>query len=331
MKSHRFLAVCLVALLGTMSAGAQADQTAPSIPTPSQSAPPQRVNTMWVNDVSIDIPYSGKSPSQTLDLYLPNEGDGPFPLIIEIHGGGFMMGEKSTQISPMLTGLQRGYAVASINYRLSTEAPFPAAVNDVKAAIKFLRANACGYGLDPDRFVTWGASAGGNLSVMAATSADHPELLDDSSDGFINDISDRVQAAVDWFGPLDFSKMDAQFQQLGLKGVFGPTNAPQSAESRYIGHVIGTPAAQALTQQANPMTYLSSQTPPIYIQHGTADRNVPITQSEELARRLQPLIGRDRVVFEAIPNAGHGTPEFEAPDNISKIFDFLDHHLKKPR
>ena len=290
------------------------------------SSKPAPTDTSWVKRKYIDVVYASKSSAQKLDLYLPNEGSGPFPLIIEIHGGGFMVGNKSGNIAPQLEGLKRGYAVASINYRLSGEAVFPAAVNDVKAAIRFLRAHAKTYHLNPHKIATWGASAGGNLSAMAATSGDVASLADPSLGNA--GVSDRVQAAVDWFGPLYFSTMDEQFDALGVTGTMGATNSPNSAESRYLGKVIGTAEAQPLVERATPLSYISIKTPPLFIEHGSADRYVPVTQSKVFAEKLSSVIGRERVVFVVLEGAGHGTKEFNEINNVNKILDFLDKHLK---
>ncbi len=255
---------------------------------------PQAADTSWIKTKYIDVAYATRSATQKLDLYIPNEGTGPFPLIIEIHGGGFMMGAKSGEITPMLEGVKRGYAVASINYRMSGEALFPAAINDVKAAVKYLRANAAEYNLAP-----------GNASV-----------------------SDAVQAGVDWFGPIYFSTMDAEFKALGTTGAMGATDSSNSAESKYLGKVIGTPEAQPLVEAASPRTYITKNAPPLYIQHGTVDRNIPITQSIDFAAKLASVIGADKVVFEKIEGAAHGGSQFNSPENAAKILDFLDKYLK---
>ena len=289
-------------------------------------AAPKSTDTSWVKTKFIDVAYASVSPTQKLDIYLPNEGKGPFPLIIEIHGGGFIIGAKSQNIAPMLEGLKRGYAVASIDYRLSKEAIWPAQINDVKAAIRFLRANAAKYGFDPNRFATWGGSAGGSLSALAATSGGVARLADPASGNA--SVSDRVQAAVDWFGPIYFSTMDAEFAALGTSGVMGATNAPTSAESKYLGKTIGTAEAQSLVEAASPRTYIDAGDPPMIIQHGTKDRNIPITQSVEFAARLAAAIGQGKVVYEAIEGAGHGTSEFDTPQNAAKVLNFLDSHLK---
>jgi acetyl esterase/lipase len=286
----------------------------------------QRADTSWIRTKHLNIAYAAKSPTEKLDLYLPNEGSGPFPLIIEFHSGDFMTGDKSGNIAPMLEGLKRGYAVASVAYRLSGEAAFPAAVNDAKAAIKFLRANAQKYRLNPGKFATWGSSAGGYLSAMAATSGDVASLVDPSLGNA--GVSDSVQAAVDWFGPIYFSTMDQQFAALGTSGIMGPTNAATSSESRYLGKTIGTLEAQPLVERASPLTYISAKTAPMYIQHSAMDRDVPITQSKILAEELASAIGAENVIFESMGGAGHGGGQFDAAVNVVKILDFLDRYLK---
>jgi len=287
---------------------------------------PQAADTSWIKTKYIDVAYATRSATQKLDLYIPNEGTGPFPLIIEIHGGGFMMGAKSGEITPMLEGVKRGYAVASINYRMSGEALFPAAINDVKAAIKYLRANAAEYNLAPGKFATWGGSAGGNLSALAAMSGDVASLVDPALGNA--SVSDAVQAGVDWFGPIYFSTMDAEFKALGTTGAMGATDSSNSAESKYLGKVIGTPEAQPLVEAASPRTYITKNAPPLYIQHGTVDRNIPITQSIDFAAKLASVIGADKVVFEKIEGAAHGGSQFNSPENAAKILDFLDKYLK---
>ena len=124
-----------------------------------------------------DQAYASLSPAQKLDVYWPDTGDGPFPVIIAIHGGAFLFGDKrDVQVVNMLSGLTRGYAVVSINYRMSEEAIFPALVQDVRAAIRWVRANAQRLMLNPAKIAVWGSSAGGYLALMAGVAADVPAL-----------------------------------------------------------------------------------------------------------------------------------------------------------
>ncbi len=160
-----------------------------------------------------DVVYANASSTQKLDIYLPS-GNGPFPVVVNIHGGGFKLGDKTMGDAVLgQTLLNSGYAIASIDYRLSGEAKFPAAVLDAKAAVRFLRANATKYKLNPDKIVAFGASAGGNIASMLGTSGDIAEF-DDASLGNA-DVSSRVQAVINWFGPNDFGQMDAQAKAQG--------------------------------------------------------------------------------------------------------------------
>lgn len=302
-----------------------APTTAPAAPMaprgvmPAGGAPGGGMTAIKATPTAKDVVYASASPTQKLDLYVP-EGNGPFPLIINIHGGGFMMGDKS---NPPLTDelLAAGYAVASIDYRLSGEAKFPAAVQDAKAALRFLRANAAEYKLNPDKFGAYGGSAGGNLAAMLGTSCGVKEL--EGADLGNADQSSCVQAVVDWFGPTDFLQMDKQFT-----GTSCPVNhdAANSPESQYVGAPIQTVPDKA--NAANPITYVSSDDVPFLIQHGTADCNVPPQQGKLLADALTPAIGADKVTYTLLDGAGHGGAQFSTAENVKLVMDFLNKYLK---
>jgi acetyl esterase/lipase len=271
----------------------------------------------------LDIACANTSQAQKLDLYLPEEGKGPFPVIVHIHGGGFAIGDKrDIHVLPLLRGLDRGYAVASVNYRLSGEAIFPAGLQDVKAAVRWLRANSEQYQLDGERIVAWGGSAGGYYAAMLCLTA-HVADLDDLSLGNA-EVSCHIQAAVDWFGPTDFSRMDAQLAEsdLGLPD-HGEAHSP---ESRFMGAPLAEIPEQV--QRANPLSYVHPGIPPILIQHGRIDPMVPVQQSMILAQRLAEVVGPDSFEFDVLENAGHGDPLFETEDNVKRVFQFLDRYLK---
>ncbi|MDX2137088.1 MAG: alpha/beta hydrolase [Chloroflexota bacterium] len=273
-----------------------------------------------------NVPYADLSETQTLTLYLPEEGEVPFPLVIFIHGGGFMMGDNTMygaeEVDPVVAA---GYAVASLNYRLSGEAIFPAAVEDVKAAVRWLRANAETYNLDPDRFAAWGGSAGGNLAAMLGTSGDVAEF--DNPELGNADVSSRVQAVVNQFGPIDFLQMDTQFAEDDVCPASAENHdAADSPESMYLGAEIQT--VPELAAAANPITYVSDDDPPFFIQHGTADCNVPAAQSQALYDALIDVIGEDNVTLIFIEGAGHGTSEFRTPENVAAVIAFLDEALQ---
>lgn len=271
----------------------------------------------------LDIPYATLSPTQQLDIYLPAEGDGPFPVFLHIHGGAFAIGDKrDIQVISSLKGLKKGYAVVSVNYRLSGEAVFPASVKDVKAAIRWLRANGRQYQLDPERIAAFGGSAGGNLAAMICVTSGVTEF-DDPSLGNL-EYPCNVQAAVDWFGPTDFLEMDAQLEQSG----YGPLNHgdADSPESRYLGAKLADVPAKV--EIANPMTYIHKKMPPILIQHGRLDILVPVQQSMIFAEKLEKYVSADRFEFDILEGAGHADPMFETDENMQRVFSFLDKHLK---
>lgn len=259
----------------------------------------------------LDIVYGEESSTQKLDIYLPNEGTGPFPVIISIHGGAFKFGDKADgQLNPALEGIERGYAVVSVNYRMSGEAIFPAATQDIQAAIRFIKSNAKKYLIDGDRIATWGGSAGGNLAAWAGAAGRYDDV--------------QVLAVVDWFGPINFLTMDDEFRASGLG--CPDHSAASSPESLYLGKLITK--VPDLVKSANPVSYLTKNSPAFFIQHGSKDPMVPIQQSIYLADAVKRLAGADRVVFEVIEGAGHGGPAFESQENLRKVFAFLDKYLK---
>jgi acetyl esterase/lipase len=268
----------------------------------------------------LDVPYANQSPTQCLDIYLPDVGDGPFPVIAVIHGGAWMMGDKrDVQQLPMMAGRERGYAVVCIGFRLSREAIFPAQIFDCKAAIRFIRGNAQKYGFDPRRIAAWGGSAGGHLSALVGTSAGVKDL-EDLSMGY-PDQDSSVQAVVDWFGPVeDFLKMDDELRASG-SGVTDHST-PQSPESLLLGRLITE--VPELVRWASPMTYISANSPPFLIQHGLKDQLVPVEQSIHFAAALEKAVGKERVTLELLPEVYHADPAFETPENTERVLDFLD-------
>ena len=282
-------------------------------------------DTSHVKRRYLDIPYADLSRLQKLDVHLPDEGEGPFPVIVSIHGGAFMGCDKADlQVLPMLEGLKRHYAVVAVNYRLSWEAIFPASVHDVKAAVRWIRANAQRYHFDPDRIAAWGGSAGAYLSAMLGTSAGVPEL-EDLSLGNPKQ-SSHVQAVVAWFGPTGFLKMDEQLAERGLPPEPGTEHSgANSPESLLLGRQITEIPDRV--KAANPETYISPTAPPFFLQHGRMDPVVPVQMSIDFAAKLEQALGKDRVQLGLLEGAEHGDPQFETPENVKKVLDFIDKHM----
>jgi len=271
-----------------------------------------------------NVAYAAVSPAQKLDLYLP-KGKGPFPLVINIHGGGFMMGSKDMLDAPIAEALlAKGIAVASIDYRLSGEARFPAAIEDAKTAVRFLRANAASYKLDPDRFLAFGQSAGGNLASLVGTTG-NTAVFDNPALGNAG-VSSSVIAVIDWFGPSDFSQMDNQARQ---QGCTPDHDAADSPESKYLGAPV--PTVPDKVRAANPITYIDTADPAFLLQKGTEDCMVPVGQSRMLADALRA--GRVPVTFEMLEGAGHGDmglwqPIFVSDKNVARVVSFAEQHLR---
>ena len=247
---------------------------------------------------------------QKLDLYVPETGEN-LPLIIWIHGGAWRGGDK-THYMP-IEYLKAGYAGASLNYRLSQHAIFPAQIEDVKAAVRWLRANAETYRLDPNRFAAWGSSAGGHLVAMLGTAGDVKEF----EVGENLEVSSRVQAVVDYFGPTDFLQMDAHRLPNGLVH-----DVPDSPESQLVGEPIQE--HQDRVARANPVTYVSKDAPPFLIVHGDKDPLVPYQQSVLLNDALEKV--GVPVTFYKVEGGGHGWFKDPKVPELTKVF--LEQHLK---
>lgn len=312
----------LIPALACMFSPAWCQQPTPDKPTTTIQTSP--VNTHNVKRQWHDLAYSNGSAAQKLDIYLPDGGTGPYPVIVAIHGGGFDSGDKaSAEVNPQMAGLERGYAVVSINYRLSGEAKFPAAVFDVKAAVRFLRAAAGAYQLDPRRIALWGTSAGANLASVVGTSAGVADM-EDRAMGSSAEAS-NVQAVVDFYGPTDFAAMEEQFAQAGVTDHVRH-DPVDSAESRYMGFQISAYPDRAAA--ADPTRYISEKTCPFFIENGTNDTVVPAQQHMLFAMALKQVIGVGNVTHVVLHGAGHGGPQFEDPANLDRVFTFLDRHLK---
>jgi acetyl esterase/lipase len=278
----------------------------------------------------------------TLDLYEPERASSPSPpgrpLVIFIHGGGWSGGhsrqagafENWPQVLASIAA--RGYVVSSVNYRLSGEAAFPGAEQDIKSAIRWLRGHADLYGIDPSRVMLWGASAGGQLAALAATSCGVAELeppapsANAAAAALEPPLSDCVQGAVIWYGIFDFAPLLKARAEAGSAG-------------DSLTHLLGctsAPCAPATVRLASAVSFIGQSTPPMLLVHGIDDHTVPIAQSQEFHDALAAA-GRP-VQLLALPGIDHSllgrTPAATRAASLQALaasIAFIDATVGKPR
>jgi acetyl esterase/lipase len=247
-----------------------------------------------------------------LDLYMPSGKKEPY-LIVWVHGGAWRSGSKE---SPPPGLLPYGYALASINYRLSEEAIFPAPVHDIKASVRFLRANAKKYGYRSDKIIIWGSSAGGHLAALTGTTNNDKEL--EGNIGANLTESSSIQVILDFYGPSNFMTILNQSTPHGL-----------SVRVPALKLLLGKPVEEVpeLAKKASPVYQVDPSDPPMLIVHGDQDIQVPINQSLELmaAYKKNNLV----VQFESISGAGHGGAAYDSKEMMETLKKFLDEILKK--
>jgi acetyl esterase/lipase len=241
---------------------------------------------------------------QKLDLYVPKSSEKQLPLIVWIHGGGWKGGSKDQ--CPALSWSGKGFAVASINYRLSQDGKFPAQIKDCKAAVRWLRTQAKKYRIDPDQVVAWGGSAGGHLASLVGTAQDVPEWEQGHGIG-----SSQVQAVIDWYGRADLTPVstDPALAESASASLLG-------GSGREVGE---------LAREASPILHVSRDDPPFLIMHGDLDDVVPVQQSQTFAKALRKA--GVKVSLVVLKGAGHGGPDFLRAEQVSVIDSFLNQHL----
>jgi acetyl esterase/lipase len=245
-----------------------------------------------------------------LDLAMPQDGDGPFPAVLCLHGGGWVGGDRTQMAQTIRVLAGRGYVAVSPSYRLAPKDHFPAPVEDCKAAVRWLRANAKKYKIDPDRLGAVGYSAGGHLACLLGVT-DKADDLEGS--GGNPDESSRVQAVVSFFGPTDLSKRwwAKEVETANLVPLLGGTLEEKPATYK----------------QASPAAYVNKNAAAFLFFHGTEDKTVPLSQSQALADKLKEAGASARLV--ALEGEGHGWRGDKLLKSIEQMLDFLDENLKK--
>jgi acetyl esterase/lipase len=264
--------------------------------------------------VQADIPYAldGAGEPLRLDLHMP-EGSEP-PLLVWIHGGAWENGDKSAM--PLAPIIERGFAVASLDFSPASKARFPGQVHEIKAAIRFLRAQAKRFGYDADRIGIAGASSGAHLAAVVGTSNGHAEL--EGSLGDHRGVSSEVQAIVSYFAATNLTTILTQSTPFGL-------NIREPALARLLG--AAPKDAEPLARLASPVFQVDARDPPLLLLHGDQDPQMPINQSHELEGAYERE-GLD-VDFIVVHGAAHGGNAFYAPENVERVAAFLQAHLRR--
>jgi acetyl esterase/lipase len=268
-----------------------------------------------LQDVNIlrDVVYkSVNGRDLLLDIYSPKSLTRPLPVVLWIFGNRWSRGSKDHP--PPLNLMSQGYIVVSIDYRLSVEAPFPAAIEDCKAAVRWIRANAATYHFDPDHIGAWGHSAGGHLAALLGTSGGVAEL---EGAGDNSNFSSRVQAVCDMAGPSDI----VRFYEAVQNSNEDMARIAKSSIEQFLGGSVEQNKAKAIA--ASSTTYVSKDDPPFLIIHGENDMSIPASQSEVLASKLKAAGVQVTLIVSEGRGHGVGGPAF-APE----ITSFFDKYLK---
>lgn len=290
----------------------------------------------WSGKSYEKVAYSTVSESDYVDIYVPDSEE-KAPLLIMVHGGGFISNDSQSRQAVLMYQYMRseGYACASVNYRLAQEATYPAAVEDVKAAIRFLRANADTYGYDADKFAIWGESAGGYLASMAALSGeDEYTGVSYIGEDEQNPVSAKVSALIDFYGVLDFKEYDSDFKALGtpewlltLVGTNDNANRETSVTTQFVGQTVSSLTEEQLAELSPTQRVtdgIADKDMKVYVSHGSVDITVPKLQSERLYNVCKAYMGEGNVEYHEMKNFKHADDRFYEPENLAKVKAFLD-------
>jgi acetyl esterase/lipase len=320
MSDQKFrIVIVLLCLIGSSASNRPwatptfAQEKTETRPKPKAELPP---GITW----EFDVPYvPDGDAAQRLDIYYPEQQpEGGLPLIVHIHGGGWMGGSKYPCDARRMTA--EGYVVASVEYRFSQKAKFPAQIQDCQAAIRWLRANADRYHIDPEKVGVVGGSAGGHLAALVGVTGNKKIF---PAIGGNEGMSDAVRCVCDIFGPKNFaSVMEQAENDKNVRNVF-KFNTPSDPYSELIGAKLSD---KEKTAAVSPVTYVDKDSPPTLILHGTHDALVPFAQSEEFEAAMKK--SGAAVWLQRFPGAGHGGGSFGKSSVVLLMKNFFDKYLK---
>lgn len=274
---------------------------------PALAAPVVPDTVTWHEAIEYAVP---DGTPQLLNMAAPREGTGPFPTVVCIHGGGFRAGKRESHDALCVKLAERGYVAATVSYRLAPDHQFPAAVHDVKAAVRWLRAHAAEYHIDPTRIGALGTSAGGSLAQLLGVTANEPRF--EGGGGNADQPSD-VACVVNIYGANDFTKS------------YGRSKDAHVVLPLWFGGDLTTHRARHI--EGSPLFWITPAAAPTRCIHGTEDDHVALEQSQWLIERLAAAaVPADLVVLQG---AGHGFKGADADRAEQAIFEFLDARLQK--
>lgn len=295
-------------------------QESPQVKLPELNAMPKSgpsIQQVGLKPNYTNIIYSNESKTQTLDIYLPSVDKSSYPVVIYAHPGGFRFGDKSMASAAIAKGiLGNGFALVTVNYRLSGEARFPSAVQDFFAAIAYIKNNANNLKIDPNKIYLFGESAGANIVSLAGTAYNDPEFRSLIKNSKLNL---KPSGVIALYPPVDFSKIDEMLIAQGCDKQTANHNSAAGFESMYLGGAL--PDVPLKVKQTNPVTYVNNHSANFFIQNGNEDCNVGNGQAKLLADALKK--NNVYVEYSILNGAGHGGKEFEADNNVNLIVSFL--------
>ena len=263
----------------------------------------------------VDVAYAqAEGHDLLMDCFFPKFHPGKLPVILWIHGGGWLSHELDRRYRPEreLANLARlGFFVASIDYRLADEAPFPAQLIDCRRAVRYLKRHAQELQIDPEHIAVWGESAGAHLALLTAMTGSVEQMEGEEE---VQGVSAQVQCAVSWYAPCELKSLQAYYAQ---------TETGRSIVEALVGCDAGDEAFSALADAASPQHYVGYACPPILLLHGDRDSLVPYSQSENLYRALLKAGHNARLI--TVHDQGHGF--FEGKEYMTAIENFLFEHL----
>ena len=282
----------------------------------------------------LDVAYAKEDPRQVLDLYLPDEGDGPFPLIVFVHGGGWVSGNKRENTMPGVFKFpSQGYALACVEYRLVPDVRWPEPFEDVRAAVRYLRAHAAELNLNVGKIAIMGNSAGGHLACMVAAMAGRSMFLSGRYGNL--DQSDAVQCLISVYSPTDLYQCDlcdrttAEDQAIATAGMAARGDTGEKGMGKPQNQLIGASCLDnpAMAAAASPISFVNEDFPPALFLQGNQDHVVPYGLALPMARKVNETCGEGRATLELFPNADHGAEEMKTDEVVNRILDFIDDAL----